>query len=256
MTQENDRAIELEVEVVGTPEQVWEAIATGPGVSAWFVPTTIDPRVGGDITQEFGPGMTVTGKVQAWEPPHRLQYGEHATAAEGGMAFEFLVETRDGGTCIVRLVNSGFGHGEEWDEQYDATENGWRIFLHVLALHLRGFAGQDAARVQAMAMAPGTASADAVWDAAQQQLGVDGDRFAASGTVGAPLAGTVTLRVSRAMAFSLDAPTPGTGFVAIEPQGGMTAVSCWLSLYGPDAAAIAERDAPHWQAWVEQLAAT
>ena len=32
------RSVEVEVEVTGSPEQVWEAIATGPGVSSWFVP--------------------------------------------------------------------------------------------------------------------------------------------------------------------------------------------------------------------------
>ena len=31
----------VEVEVPGTPEQVWNAIATGPGISSWFVPTEI-----------------------------------------------------------------------------------------------------------------------------------------------------------------------------------------------------------------------
>ena len=35
------RSIRVEVEVPGTPEQVWEAIATGPGGSSWFVPTEI-----------------------------------------------------------------------------------------------------------------------------------------------------------------------------------------------------------------------
>jgi hypothetical protein len=33
------RSVQVEVEVPGTPEQVWQAIATGPGVSSWFVPT-------------------------------------------------------------------------------------------------------------------------------------------------------------------------------------------------------------------------
>ena len=33
------RSVQVEVEVPGTPEQVWQAIATGPGVGAWFVPT-------------------------------------------------------------------------------------------------------------------------------------------------------------------------------------------------------------------------
>jgi hypothetical protein len=29
--------------------------------------------------------------------------------------FEWLVEARDGGTCVVRLVTTGFGSGEDWD---------------------------------------------------------------------------------------------------------------------------------------------
>ena len=33
------RSVTVEVEVPGTPEEVWQAIATGPGVSSWFVPT-------------------------------------------------------------------------------------------------------------------------------------------------------------------------------------------------------------------------
>ena len=34
--------VRLELEVPGTPEQVWEAISTGPGISAWFVPSEVD----------------------------------------------------------------------------------------------------------------------------------------------------------------------------------------------------------------------
>ena len=33
------RSVQVEVEVPGTPEEVWQAIATGPGVSSWFVPS-------------------------------------------------------------------------------------------------------------------------------------------------------------------------------------------------------------------------
>lgn len=249
------RAIELEVAVAGTPEQVWEAIATGPGVSAWFVPTTVVGEQGGVITQDFGPGMLVEGRVQAWEPPHRFAYGEHAEPTPGAMAFEFLVEARDGGTCVVRLVNSGFGSGAEWDGEHDATENGWRIFLHILHLHLQRFAGQPAARVLAMGMHPGTDAAEAIWTAARKVLTGDGDTVHTDGDTTPPLDGAVTLRAKRSLAFALDGPAPGTGLVAIEPHGGVTAVSLWLAFYGPDAEALAERDGPRWQAWVDELIA-
>ena len=66
------RSIQVEVEVPGAPEKVWQAIATGPGVSAWFVPTEIEEHEGGAIVSHFGPGMESRAKVTAWEPPHRF----------------------------------------------------------------------------------------------------------------------------------------------------------------------------------------
>ena len=140
--QPTPRTIDLSVEVDGTPDEVWTAIATGPGISSWFVATTVEEREGGRTTSVFGPGpdMTVPGRVAAWEPPHRVLFA----GAEGdeGLAFEWLVEARDGGSCVVRLVNSGFGSGAEWDAQYDGMEQGWRLFLKNLQLHLAHFRGQ------------------------------------------------------------------------------------------------------------------
>ena len=40
------RSVQVEVEVPGTPEEVWQAIATGPGISSWFVPTTFEEHDG------------------------------------------------------------------------------------------------------------------------------------------------------------------------------------------------------------------
>jgi uncharacterized protein YndB with AHSA1/START domain len=49
------RSVQVEVEVPGTPEEVWRAISTGAGVSSWFVPTKIEEKLGGKITIHFGP---------------------------------------------------------------------------------------------------------------------------------------------------------------------------------------------------------
>ena len=70
------RSVQVEVEVPGTPEQVWQAIATGPGVSAWFVPTEVDGRLGGTVTSHFGGGMDSVATITEWDAPHRF-------AAEG-----------------------------------------------------------------------------------------------------------------------------------------------------------------------------
>ena len=43
-----------EFEVTATPEEVWDAIATGPGVDAWFMGVNeIEPREGGATRMQF-----------------------------------------------------------------------------------------------------------------------------------------------------------------------------------------------------------
>ena len=88
------RSIELEVEVPGRPEPVWRAVATGPGISSWYVPHTIEERAGGAATASFGPEpeMQIAGRVAIWEPPSRVVFD----GGEGvdGLTFEWTVEAR------------------------------------------------------------------------------------------------------------------------------------------------------------------
>ncbi len=86
------RWVQAETEVPGTPEEVWEAIATGPGVSSWFVPTEIQED-GSVVSPRSRDGRRGQSKT-AWEPPHRF-------AAEGDMgpnapkmATEWIVEAK------------------------------------------------------------------------------------------------------------------------------------------------------------------
>ena len=60
-----------EFEVPGTPEEVWQAIATGPGVSSWFVPTEFEQRDGKAVAMKlnFGPGMVARSDITVWDPP-------------------------------------------------------------------------------------------------------------------------------------------------------------------------------------------
>ena len=67
--------LEFTVEVPGTPEQVWDAIATADGISAWFLPTEIEEREGGAL-HSHGPREGSDGQVTGWDPPRRLVYEE------------------------------------------------------------------------------------------------------------------------------------------------------------------------------------
>ena len=65
-----------EFEVTATPEEVWDAIATGAGVDAWFMGVNeIEPREGGTTRMQFrgsaeeahGDGV---GAAHALREPH------------------------------------------------------------------------------------------------------------------------------------------------------------------------------------------
>jgi uncharacterized protein YndB with AHSA1/START domain len=257
------RAIDLQIEVPGTPEQVWQAIATGPGISSWYVPHTVEERPGGTMTASFGsaPEMQVNGRVAAWEPPHRLVFDK----GEGvpGLAFEWLVEARDGGTCVVRLINTGFGDGAEWDDQYDGMHEGWQLFLTNLRLHREHFAGRPATAALPMALWPSDpdtawhrlASALALPDGltAGWQVSLDpGDR--SSEQDGGMPVGTVTDVAPRRVAVVLEAPAPGTAFVVVEGSGETCGVSVWAYLYGDERDAHAARFEATWQGWLDARA--
>jgi uncharacterized protein YndB with AHSA1/START domain len=140
-----DRKIDLSVEVTGTPEQVWAAIATGPGVTAWMQPTEIEPKPGGRYAYELGGERNDTGTVAAYEPPTRFAtegvrwtpQGDPA-APPAELATEWTVEARDGGICVVRMVMSGFGSGAAWDEEIDGMATQLQRALDSLRRHLAG----------------------------------------------------------------------------------------------------------------------
>src|SRR3712207_1069198 len=96
---------ELELEVPGTPDQVWRAIATAEGISSWMMPTELDARPGGALTFHMGPDVDSHGRVTAFEPARRLTYEEdwatlvgQAGADVTPLVTEFVVEARSGGT--------------------------------------------------------------------------------------------------------------------------------------------------------------
>jgi uncharacterized protein YndB with AHSA1/START domain len=248
------RAIELEVEVAGTPEEVWRAIATGPGITSWYVPHTVEEAAGGTVTLSFGPGMETTGRVAAWEPPRRVVF-DGGEEGGSGLAFEWTIEARDGGTCVVRLVNSGFGTGGPWDDHYDGMHSGWQMFLTNLQLHLAHFGGQSATPMLPMAGWAGPRSA--AWSKLLTGLGVEappevGQRLAPSVEGGPSLSGTVVEATDHHVTLLLDGPAPGHAFLAAEGRedGEMIEVSIWSYLYGDDRDAIAARDEDAWRTWL------
>ena len=252
-----DREIHAEIEVPGTPEQVWEAIATGPGITSWFMPAQFDERAGAEIVFGHEEGFTSTGTVTAWEPPHRFVYEEEGVpGAEETqpIATEWLVEAKAGGTCVVRLVMSGFGPGDDFEKARESFGSGWKTALHDLRLYLTHFAGQAAAPITAGGVVRGH-TRDEVWAQLTDALGVSadsapGDRVTASAGGSATLSGTVELTEPGIVTLLLDEPAPGLALIGAGGPGDEVYTFVRAHLFGDGAATIAARDEPVWQAWL------
>ena len=227
--------IEMEVEVPGEPADIWRAIAIGPGISSWYVPHQVEEREGGAATASFGPGMDVAIRVAAWDPPNRVVFdgGE----GDEGLAFEWIVESADGGRCTVRLVTSGFGGGGPWDEMYDGMVEGWRMFLTNLRLHLQHFPGRTA--VGSLPSGAWAGPRAEAWSRLTRDLGLPsspavGEQIEVA-IVGAPtLRGTVVESRPSRLSLLLSEPHVGTGFLAAEGDGELIEVSIWVYLYGDE----------------------
>jgi uncharacterized protein YndB with AHSA1/START domain len=176
------RSVQVEVEVPGTPEEVWQAIATGPGISSWFVPTEFEERDGKPVAVKlnFGPGMETSSVVTAWDPPRRF-----AAEAPGWVpgsppiADEWSVEARGGGICVVRIVHSLFASTDDWDNQLEGTESGWPGFFRILKIYLTHFRGQRSAMMQWLAPALGTEA-----DLGNADRGIGAERRERGATLG------------------------------------------------------------------------
>jgi uncharacterized protein YndB with AHSA1/START domain len=136
------RSIELEIEVPGTPEEVWEAIATSPGISAWLHHTEVEEREGGRYAFDMGSGLNESGVVSGWDPPRRfategVRWEPGGEAPPARLATEWTVAARAGGTCVVRMVMTGFGSGAAWDEEIDGLRQGMGKALDSLRSHLQ-----------------------------------------------------------------------------------------------------------------------
>ena len=255
---DDDRTVRAEIEVPGTPEEVWEAIATGPGITAWFVPTECDEREGGRLTEHHGPEpeMQVSAEITGWDPPRRLAYETDWAPDEGvepsRVATEFLVEARAGGTCVVRVVNSGFGSGDGWDQALDGTRKGWVPALENLRLYLEHFGGQAASSILVGGPVPG--SREDAWTAMLGALGMapaDPGERVASDADGAPdLAGTVEYAGASQMILRLERPGAGLGYLGTGGPGRTAYGFVRAQLFGDGARAIAEREQGTWERWL------
>jgi len=136
------RIIQDEIETSASPQQAWEAWVDLEKIAHWFVDRAAgEAKPGGTMTwffDDFGYVLpfkvvdTVPGRlfVLKWEPPQGLS---------GIM--EVTIESK-GASTLIRLVQSGFREGAQWNEEYEGTKSGWKMPLAILKYYLENFFGR------------------------------------------------------------------------------------------------------------------
>jgi uncharacterized protein YndB with AHSA1/START domain len=124
-----DKALIFEVEVPAERSAVWQAFATSDGLSTWLTPgARVDLRKGGEWTAHFPNGSTGGGTIVSFVPETELVIAAMAPkqfptvrAERTNARFQF---EPNGKSTTVRLAQTGWKSGEEWDRAYEYLAQG------------------------------------------------------------------------------------------------------------------------------------
>lgn len=249
----HDFEIADEITLDATPEQVWEAIATGPGVDSWFMGRTeIEPGEGGRrrLDMSDAMGFVQRSTITAWDPGKRLAFREDSQ--DGTFtAVEYLLAGRDGGSTVLRFVHSGI-LGDDWEAEYDGLKAGDRMYLDQLATYLKHFPGRHATR-NLFLVGPAVPDTEHVWSRFATALALTGDI-----TLGAPVRLTVPgLPATDGVVEFLGAPH----FVGVRtPHGILTLIKGYrdvlvVGYHGFSADEDEQQIESAWRSWLTSAAA-
>jgi uncharacterized protein YndB with AHSA1/START domain len=253
------RWVEMELLVPGTPEQVWRALATGPGYTAWFTKAQIEETVGGTVRFDFGEGTVSSGEVTAWEPPQLFCYVENEwEAGAPPVATEITITSRSGGSCVIRMVHSLFSATDDWDDQIEGFEAGWPSYFAVLRAYLEHFPSAEAASF--LVMVPAKTDHLTAWRRLAESLGFAGADVGEERSA-SPLheAWTGVVEhvhqdpVQRYALLRLSRPSAGLALIGTHQKGDTTTVSVHRYFYGEGAEALAAAGEAPWRSWLTNM---
>jgi uncharacterized protein YndB with AHSA1/START domain len=137
------QALIIEMSIPAPLPEVWRAFTTKEGLTSWLAPdVSVDLESGGDWLVVF-PGSTAGGTIVSFVPETELVINAlapdrfpHVRAARTRAVFTF---TAKGNNTLVRLSQTGWQSGKEWDDAYEYLAAGNAEILSML--HHRYVAG-------------------------------------------------------------------------------------------------------------------
>jgi uncharacterized protein YndB with AHSA1/START domain len=138
-TSAEPKRLDFAVTVPASVDQVWDAFTTSAGVTSWLAPqATIEPRPGGKWEVSFGAGTsTGGGTIVLLQPKSLLAVSALApdqfpTVRRERTTAVFFFDATGPKTTTVRLAQTGWKQGAEWDQAYDYLSKGNAQLLEAL----------------------------------------------------------------------------------------------------------------------------
>lgn len=144
------RVVRREIRIDASPEAVWDAWADAEQIACWFVDSAQgEARAGEVVTWRFEHfGYEFPIPILEAVRGERLVLGGDIPGRPPTL--QEVVLEKEGGTTILRLANSGFGEGAEWDDEYEGVDSGWHMALATLAHWLARYAPRRRTHLVAM----------------------------------------------------------------------------------------------------------
>lgn len=242
------RTVDKTVTIDAPPDVVWRALTEAEELKRWFpVDARVTPGTGGTIWLSWGGGMEAEAPITRWEAGRHLQWTEARGPVK--IAVDFHLEAK-GGTTVVRLVQSGFGDGPDWDDEFHMVDGGWSYFMQHLRWYLEKHRGVPRA---VTVFREGVAMTQL--EALQRLLGPAGlstDGSLLSAATGAPYVATTSAgdRISGTViaakhetgqvGLTISELREAVLFLEMEPAPEGVRAAMWLSTYGLDAAQLSD----------------
>ncbi len=160
---ERARSVEREIQIDAPVEAVWKALTDADELTRWFpLEARVTPGPGGTIWMRWDDASDLDDtRIEIWAPERHLR-----TVGQGGtwvgIATDYYLQSRAGGSgTVLRVVSSGFGAGENWDDLLQAFGNGWDFELRGLRHYLERHRGRK--RVAAWARAKYSCTDEEAW---------------------------------------------------------------------------------------------
>jgi uncharacterized protein YndB with AHSA1/START domain len=251
------RKIEKLVEIAAPVEAVWKMLTDPAELTRWFpLEARVEPGKGGNIFFPWGPEWEATTAITIWEPGKHLQTIDSSMGQP--LTMDWTMDAR-GGKTIVRLVQSGFATGADWENEFwDSTNYGWAFMLVNLRHCMERHAGQarlvawprvkselTRAQIYERLAAPGAIFAEGAAGNLRE-----GSSYALRAATGEEWAGRVEFILPpRGFCVTVGPLNDALCWLTIEAAGEQRDAQLWFSTYGLPQAKVTEIQ----ERWLNEL---